>query len=412
LPQLEALYGGAAGGGKSDALLRAALQYADIPGYKALLLRKNFPQLSQAGGLIDRSKQWLTSKATWNDSKHRWTFPSGAILEFGHLQKKDSHFDYQGAEYDFIGFDELTHFEEDQYRYLFSRLRSSETSPVPPRMRSASNPGGKGHVWVKRRFIDKLPDPQDDRDTPEKCARRIFIPAKLADNPGLDQDEYLQALSQLDSQTLAQLRDGDWNARGSGEWVYDQGGIDAAEALGGMLDGNPPEPVGGSIDLGIDWGENTHALTIWPLERGGIYVTDELALKSEEPGVSASKMLRMADATGWPVSQSNYDAAGVQSQRTFIAAARRTHPDLRTMKIPFSKYKVETINYLRRLFERTAAGETTQVIAISPRCAVLLEQLRGLQWKDPDAHKVEKGEDHGPDALIAGVAPTAARSRS
>jgi hypothetical protein len=300
------------------------------------------------------------------------------------------------------GFDELTHFEEDQYRYLFSRLRSSETSPVPPRMRSASNPGGKGHVWVKRRFIDKDGD----------GSKRIFIPARLADNPGLDQDEYLAALSQLDSQTVAQLRDGDWNARGSGEWVYDQEGIDAAESLGRLLDGNPPEPAGGSIELGIDWGESTHALTIWPLERGGVYVTDELPLSKEEPGVSAAKMLRMADATGWPVSQSNYDAAGVQSQRTFIAAARRTHPDLRTMKIPFSKYKVETINYLRRLFERTAAGETTQVIAISPRCSVLLEQLRGLHWKDADAQKVEKGDDHGPDALIAGVAPIAARSRS
>jgi hypothetical protein len=279
-------------------------------------------------------------------------------------------------------------------------------------MRSASNPGGKGHRWVKRRFIDKLPDPDDERDTPAKCARRIFIPAKLTDNPGLDQDEYLQALGQLDSQTVAQLRDGDWNARESGDWIYPEEGIDAAESLGQMLDGNPPEPAGGSVDLGIDWGENTHALTIWPLEAGGIYVTAELVLKGEEPGASAHKMLRMGDATGWPISQSNYDAAGVQSQRTFIATARTTHPNLRTMKIPFSKYKVETINYLRRLFERAAAGHTTQVIAISPRCPVLLEQLRGLQWKDPDAQTVEKGEDHGPDALIAGVAPTAARSRS
>jgi hypothetical protein len=280
-------------------------------------------------------------------------------------------------------------------------------------MRAASNPGGKGHSWVKRRFIDKLPDPNDPRDTSEKCAKRIFIPARLVDNPGLNQDEYLAALGQLDAQTEAQLRDGDWNARGSGEWVYDQDGIDAAEALGRLLDGNPPEPSGGRIDLGIDWGESTHAVTIWPLERGGIYVTAELALESEEPTASTARMLRMAEGTGWPLEQACYDAAGVQSMRTFTATARRTHPDLRTMKIPFSKYKVETIGYLRRLFERTAAGESTEVIAISPtRCPILLEQLRNLQWKDPDLYKVEKGDDHGPDALIAGAAPIAARKRN
>ena len=411
LPHLEALYGGAAGGGKSDALLRAAVQYADIPGYKALLLRKNFPQLSQAGGLIDRSKAWLSGKATWNEQKHRWTFPSGAILEFGHLQKKDSHFDYQGAEYDFIGFDELTHFDEAQYRYLFSRLRSAGESPVPPRMRSASIPGGRGHSWVKRRFIDRKPDPDDPNDTPEKCRQRIFIPAKLTDNPGLDVKEYLASLSQLDAQTLAQLRDGDWNARGSGSWVYEQAGIDAAIELGRMLDGNPPPPASGAISLGIDWGENTFALTIWPLERGGIYVTDERIFTSEEPAAATVRMLRMADNTGQRLEDARYDAAGIQSMRTFAAVARRSHPRLRTVKVPFGQFKVETIGYLRRLFERAGRGETTQIIAISPRCQVLIEQLRGLQWKDPDAYKVEKGDDHGPDALIAGVAPIAKRMR-
>ncbi|MBN8867504.1 MAG: terminase family protein [Solirubrobacterales bacterium] len=412
LPCLEALYGGAAGGGKSDALLRAALQYVDVPGYKALLMRRNYPQLAQAGGLIDRSKMWLTGKATWNDSKHRWTFPSGAILEFGHLQQKDSHFNYQGAEYDFIGIDELTHIPEEQYLYMFSRLRSTEESPVPVRMRAASNPGGRGHVWVKRRFIDKKPDPSNPNDSSEKAKARIFIPARVEDNPGLNVREYLTSLEQLDPQTFAQLRDGDWNARGPGDWVYNGAGIDAAVELGRMLDGNPPEPAGGAISLGIDWGENTAGLVIWPLERGGIYVPNELILTSEEPGVSTGRLLRMADNTGQRLEDARYDAAGVQSMRTFTAVARRTHPHLRTVKVSFGQFKVESINHLRRLFDRAAKGETTQIIAISPTgCPTLIEQLRGLQWKDPDAQIVEKGDDHAPDALIAGDAPIAKRMR-
>ena len=147
---LEVLYGGAAGGGKTDALLMAALQFADIPGYKALLLRRTFPELSQASGLIDRSQEWLGGKAQWNEAKHRWTFPSGAILEFGYLQRSTDRFRYQGAEFDFIGFDELTHFDESDYLYLFSRLRRREGSPIPPRMRAGSNPGSRATAGSRR----------------------------------------------------------------------------------------------------------------------------------------------------------------------------------------------------------------------------------------------------------------------
>src|SRR5690348_15734101 len=182
LHRLEVFYGGAAGGGKTDALLRAALQFADFPGYKALLLRRTYPELAQPGGLIDRSQEWLAGKARWNEQKHRWTFPSGAVLEFGYLQRSTDKFRYQGAELDFVGFDELTHFDESDYLYLFSRLRKREGSPIPPRIRAASNPGGRGHRWVKRRFIERKPDPDNPEDTPAKCAARVFIPAKLADN--------------------------------------------------------------------------------------------------------------------------------------------------------------------------------------------------------------------------------------
>ena len=142
----EVLYGGAAGGGKSSALLMAALQYVDVPGYSAIIFRRTYADLSKPGALMDRSRDWLTSSdAVWNEQKHAWRFPSGATLTFGHLETEKDKYDYQGAEFQFIGFDELTQFKETQYRYLFSRLRRLTGATVPLRVRAASNPGGEGH---------------------------------------------------------------------------------------------------------------------------------------------------------------------------------------------------------------------------------------------------------------------------
>ena len=204
----EALYGGAAGGGKSDALLMAALQYVHVPGYSALLLRKTYSDLALPGALMSRAVEWLApSDATWSGNSKRWMFPSGASLTFGYLDQAGSEYRYQSSEFQYIGFDELTQFRENQYRYLFSRLRRLEGQPVPLRMRAASNPGGVGHEWVRQRFVDK-----DVRNYD-----RIFIPATLADNPYLDQQAYLMSLDQLDPITKRQLLNGDWTARHGGD---------------------------------------------------------------------------------------------------------------------------------------------------------------------------------------------------
>ncbi len=203
----EILYGGSAGGGKSSALLMAALQYVDIPGYSAIIFRRTYADLSKPGALMDRSREWLSgTDAVWNEQKHMWRFPSGATLSFGHLETEKDKYDYQGAEFSAILFDELTQFKETQYRYLFSRLRRLKGSDVPLRMRASSNPGGEGHEWVHRRFFgDKEPG-------------RVFIPAKLEDNPHLDRVSYEESLAELDPVTRRQLRHGDWTVREAGEY--------------------------------------------------------------------------------------------------------------------------------------------------------------------------------------------------
>lgn len=200
MPTLEGFYGGAARGGKTSALLTAALQYVDIPGYNALLLRRTYGQLNMPDSILTRAHQWLRrTDARWNAMHYRYEFPSGAMLQFGYLQYFNDVYQYDGTTLQFIGWDELTQFLEPQYRFLFSRLNRLKGSSIPLRMRSASNPGGLGHNWVKERFIRyQKPD-------------RFFIPATLDDNPHIDADSYRLSLSQLDIITRRQREYGDWD---------------------------------------------------------------------------------------------------------------------------------------------------------------------------------------------------------
>lgn len=206
LDEREVFFGGAAGPGKSSALLMAALQYIDVPGYAALLLRRTYADLALPGAIMDRANGWLRSTdAKWNDKQKTWTFPSGATLTFGFLDNENDKYRYQGSEMQFCGFDELTQFTESMYRYLFSRLRRLKGTTIPIRMRGAGNPGGIGHEWVRQRFIVE-----------GELKGRLFVPARLDDNPHLDKEEYVQSLMELDPTTRAQLLTGDWNARPPG----------------------------------------------------------------------------------------------------------------------------------------------------------------------------------------------------
>jgi phage terminase large subunit-like protein len=209
---LEAFYGGAAAGGKSQALLMAALQYIHVPGYSALILRRDTRRLGLAGGLIPRSHEWLIGKnAKWNEAKNQWTFPTHgapATLTFGYLNSSRDKFRYLSSEYQFIGFDELTEFEEEDYLFLFSRLRRRRGINVTLRMRSASNPGGIGHDWVKQRFIaDNLDLSQSGVHWKNDAA---FVPARLGDNPAISQNEYRRSLNHLPALWRERMMNGDW----------------------------------------------------------------------------------------------------------------------------------------------------------------------------------------------------------
>jgi predicted phage terminase large subunit-like protein len=217
----EALYGGAAGGGKSDALLMAALQYICVPGYSALLLRQTYPQLSGPDGFIDRCNAWLANTdAQYVGTNKRWTFPSGATLSFDHCERDEDRYKFQSFAYHFVGVDELTQWKTDRvFRYVgFSRVRKPAPSDnllrcprcgmssadVPLRVRAATNPGGPGNNWVYERFL--LNRSED----------RKFMPAKISDNPSLDAETYIKSLDELDAIEKARLLDGNWEIREEG----------------------------------------------------------------------------------------------------------------------------------------------------------------------------------------------------
>lgn len=243
LTETEAFYGGAGGGGKSDALLMGALEHVDEPKYAAIIFRRTYAELSKPGALIERAQQWLRkTPAKWNEQKKQWRFPSGALLQFGHMENETDKYNYLSDEYQYIGFDELTEFSESQYRYLFSRLRRLAGAHIPLRVRSGSNPGGPGAVWVKQRFIpdefvpSESPDPRVlhktyvDAETKEERLT-TFVPARLEDNPHIDQKSYIGALSYLDAVTLAQILKGDWLISPTGRLRFDINAIARFQAI-------------------------------------------------------------------------------------------------------------------------------------------------------------------------------------
>lgn len=217
---LEAFYGGAAGGGKSVALLMCGLQYVDVPGYNGLILRNTYKNLIKPSGILDLAHSWLiNTDAKWDDKASCYRFPNfvtggyegGATLSFGYMDGPKDHWQFQGPEFQFVGLDELVQLREFQAVYLFSRMRRlEEYMHIPLRYRVASNPPSRDQIargeWVKRRYVDPK--------TREPGA--IYIPARMDDNPYLDKITYRQSLSKLDPVTRRQLRDGDWEVRAQG----------------------------------------------------------------------------------------------------------------------------------------------------------------------------------------------------
>ncbi len=207
--EFEVLAGGAAGPGKTQCLVWLALRHIEFPGYRGLLLRRSFPRLIE---IQDRAAQVYPSLGgEYRSSKQRWQFPSGATITLGHMVNPGDERRFHGHEFQFFGFDELTEFEESQYLYMMSRLRTTDPR-IPLHIRCTTNPGGIGHQWVKERFVD-IATPGNTHVDPVTGLSRVFIPGRIYDNLGLMESDpnYARRLEALPYVERRRQLDGDWD---------------------------------------------------------------------------------------------------------------------------------------------------------------------------------------------------------
>lgn len=367
----EALYGGAAGGGKSDALLMAALQYVHVPGYSALILRRTYQDLARSDAIMARADEWLRStNARWKAETRTWHFPSGATLSFGYFDSKSDQRNYQGGAWQFIAFDELTQFPEPWYLYLFSRLRRTHQA-VPLRMRAATNPGDIGHEWVFKRFIDP-----GDRSRP-------FIPAKLDDNPHLDREEYRRQLSKLDEVTRRQLEDGAWIQDTSVlVYHYDEGRNAIAEA--------PPCP---NKVLALDFGvvdPTSFTILGWRPHDPTVYALRSWKVPGMSPGEAAEEVLRLEREHSFQAIVGDVGGLGKGFQ---VEAATRFHLPIEAAE------KANKLGYISLMNGDLEKG---RIKVVRGACDALVKEWRQLPWHESRQKEHPSFDNHCADGALYG----------
>ena len=263
------LFGGAAGPGKTKALLWEAIRQANKwPRVDTLLLRRTFPELEASLITYFRRdvRRWMYE--SYNEAKHVITWHNGSTTRFGYSAGENDVYQYQGAEFLFIGVDELTLFTLGQWQFLTSRNRCA-VAGTTPNMAGATNPGNIGHAWVKALWVDRRPAPGMDRPGQYDPDDYAFIRATIADNPLYRDDaDYLKTLNALPRHLRQAFLEGDWNVF-AGQYfdLFDVRRHTArAEQLG--LQSWWPRWIS------IDWGYEHPSAVYWHAARpGGTVVT-------------------------------------------------------------------------------------------------------------------------------------------
>ena len=260
----ELLYGGSAGGGKSHLMRAAAIIWcSEIPGLQVYLFRRISEDLYKnhmagPGSFPELMAPWLASKhVTYNGSKNFLEFWNGSRIWMCHCQHEKDMYKYQGAEIHVLLIDELTHFTERIYRYLRGRCRigglkiPAKYAGMFPRVLNGSNPGGVGHTFVRRMFINgRRPMEITQQPKAEGGMLRQFIPAKLADNPTMAENDptYMDKLEGLGSPELVKaMKEGNWDIVAGG--ALDDVWSDVAHVLPRFK-----IPRGWRLDRSMDWG--------------------------------------------------------------------------------------------------------------------------------------------------------------
>lgn len=402
----EVLFGGALGGGKTDGLLMAAFNQADNPAHRAIIFRRTFPRLKD---VIGRSWELFPDLgATYNKQEKQWTFPSGAIVEFGYLDSPEDVSVYRGRAFSFLGFDELGEWPGDgedaggtpvsqSYLYMLTRLRATGESGLALEVRCTCNPGQVGHHWIKARW--GIPDDGGGNQTrdPATGYRRLFIPSRITDNPflaGTDYERSLNALPEADRKTL---RDGRWD-------VY-QGAV--------FSEWNPrlhvcdPFPIPESWEQwrGADDGYAAPAVVLWfardPVH-DVIYVTRELHQPGMTPEVMAKRTLAMdAGRPMWGI----IDAAAFADLGMGGGGRANVMNALGCRWKPSEKGTGSRVTGKASVHQRLALRlDGTPGLRVFRNCVNLIRTLPALPYSKTHPEDVETAsDDHDYDALRTGL---------
>lgn len=403
-PADEALFGGAAGPGKTDCLVMEALRQIANPRYNGILFRRTFPMLSMADGIEQRTLNWYPAfGGIYNSSKHVWSFPSGAKIFLGHLQHEQDIINYQSAQFGFIAFDELTHFTLYQYLYLFTRNRADMDSGIRCYIRAGTNPGGKGHKWVKQRFVirgitNKIGyfamidgvDTAVDRHHPD-AKSRTFIPALHSSNTRLD-PAYRANLRTQDRITQLQLEHGDWDAENRDDMIYPD--FSQEENVSLLADYIEGYPVYWTVDHGYS---NPTALYLIQ-ERPMDGKPDRICVFAEyyQSHRLSEQIIDDVMAYGYDIPDLVYhDPAAAEFGATVVSKGLGAWGAFNDV--------AEGIKVVRRFI---LDGQGQRRLQIHPRCSNLIDSMSSYkkdteskQVKGGDPIPLKDGSDHAPDSL-------------
>lgn len=421
----EILYGGARGGGKTDAGMAWLSEYVEHPKYRALVLRRNAEDLSD---WIDRA-QYMFSGLGAKLTRHpttTFTFPSGAKIRCGHLKDKDAFTKYQGHEYQKILIEELTQIpKENHYQTLLYSCRSS-VPELRPQVFLTTNPGGVGHGWVKRRFIQDRNQPPRIPCIPflnSKTGRKaIFIPASIDDNPILttNDPEYvmqLEALKESDEQLYKAWRLGSWDVfigQAFPEFnvlthVYPSQKVP-------MLD---KETLAKSLKITcFDWGYTAMGVMLWlavsPVENEygvrHVWCYRELAQNMKSPkmwGVDLAKAFKEEERLGH--GRPHYmalphDCFGTTRGEQTIASTFQAITGLSVQRMPTLNKGARTNRkaLLHSMLQNSEDG--SPYLLFNQSVNYTIDTIPELVYDDNNPEDINTdGEDHGYDALTGGL---------
>jgi len=388
----DVLYGGAAGGGKSFAMLIDPLRNCHYKEHRALILRRSMPELRE---LIDKSRELYPRAfpgARFREVEKIWNFPSGAKVEFGFLEKDADVYRYQGQAYSWIGFDEITHLPtEFGWNYLASRLRTTNPA-IKTYLRCTANPGGIGAHWVKKRYVES--SKHNTSFVGNDGLTRKFIPAKLMDNPYLALDgEYERMLLSLPPIQRKQLLEGNWEVNEGAAFVEFDPSIHVV----------PPFdiPLHWERVKGIDYGYASESCCLWaavdPQDKTLLIYRElyQKGLTGEALGAQITEreeneyrsISGVLDTSAW--ARTGY--TGPTIGEALIKAGHK----LRRADKNRIAGKVQIHEYLKQ-----ANRESRPKLQIFNTCPSLIKELQGIPLskinpEDVDTH----AQDHAYDAL-------------